>query len=617
MTQARFHLSLLLITLFVFLTNCGSPGRMHDTTGPSPVSKASSKSPHEYAQQAQEYVELAKEAALPQRQTYQVQAADNYLKAQRLPQAKEIFDQIDLSTLEASMHPLYHIVAGDLALKQQKPKVALQKVDLVRTPGNNAQALRIHQIKAQAYSMQGQSLKSAQQRMAIEPYLSGYARKANHRAIWDELSKLNPRGFKGISIPASPDPWGGWLSLAKITLKYDATPQETMMAIQRWRQDFPHHPGHEVLPASLNAKQRLQAQPRNIALLLPLSGSHKGPAQAIREGFFSAYYQGKGRHASESEIRVYDSTQSEHIVQLYQQAVENGADLVVGPLTKDAVVKLSLMPNSKMPVPVLALNHSGKIHSKPRNLFQFSLAPEGEARLVAQKAWSDGYRNATVVVPKNEWGSRVANAFKAKWQHLGGKVLHVEKIHPSQDPAPAIRRLLQIDQSHQRASQLSKVLNKKVGFQPRRRQDVEMVMLAAPPTQARRLRPLFSFFYSKDVPIYSTSSIYSGTNNPSLDRDMNGIIFCDMPWLLDKENYNAQTKQLISKHWPNQSHQYSRLFAMGVDAFHLSGQLKRLVAFPQLGYPGATGTLYLNPYRQIERQLVWAKIQGGVPKTLQ
>jgi len=135
--------------------------------------------------------------------------------------------------------------------------------------------------------------------------------------------------------------------------------------------------------------------------------------------------------------------------------------------------------------------------------------------------------------------------------------------------------------------------------------------LAAPPEQARQLRPLFDFYFAENLPIYANSSIYSGTPNPQKDRDMNGIIFCDMPWLFSK---NSNAHNVLKQNGINAIN--LRLYAMGMDAFLLTAHLKQLQASPQSGIRGATGTLYLRSQNQIERQLSWAKMRNGVPEPL-
>ena len=88
---------------------------------------------------------------------------------------------------------------------------------------------------------------------------------------------------------------------------------------------------------------------------------------------------------------------------LYKQIVNEGADFIVGPLTKEEVdAILAVAPRAQ--VPMLALNSSNRI-SVEDNILQFSLSPEIEAQAVARKAWHDGqYRKCRSYYPQIRLG---------------------------------------------------------------------------------------------------------------------------------------------------------------------------------------------------------------------
>src|SRR3990167_10584946 len=97
------------------------------------------------------------------------------------------------------------------------------------------------------------------------------------------------------------------------------------------------------------------APPQNIALLVPLSGGLSTYGTAIRNGFFTAYYAEKDATGYSPVITVYD-TNGQTIQSLYQKAVQEGANFVVGPLNKAEVATLIKMPS--ITIPVLALNET-------------------------------------------------------------------------------------------------------------------------------------------------------------------------------------------------------------------------------------------------------------------
>ncbi|MCR3843466.1 penicillin-binding protein activator, partial [Pseudomonas aeruginosa] len=126
--------------------------------------------------------------------------------------------------------------------------------------------------------------------------------------------------------------------------------------------------------------------------------------------------------------------------------------------------------------------------------------------------------------------------------------------------------------------------------------------------QARQIKPTLAFQYAGDLPVYATSHLYTGTNNPTQDQDLNGIRFCETPWLL---NPSDPTRQQVAAQWPQANGSMGRLYAMGVDAYRLAPRLPELKAVPSLQIDGLTGTLSLNPTQRIERQLQWAEFRNG------
>ncbi|WP_208538435.1 penicillin-binding protein activator, partial [Pseudomonas aeruginosa] len=224
------------------------------------------------------------------------------------------------------------------------------------------------------------------------------------------------------------------------------------------------------------------------------------------------------------------------------------------------------------------------------------------------RAWGDGMRRAVALVPRGEWGDRVLAAFSQSWQSAGGSLIAAEHVDQPVQLAQQIADLLQLRQSEGRAQRLQGALGSQIATQPSRRQDIDFVFLAATPQQARQIKPTLAFQYAGDLPVYATSHLYTGTNNPTQDQDLNGIRFCETPWLL---NPSDPTRQQVAAQWPQANGSMGRLYAMGVDAYRLAPRLPELKAVPSLQIDGLTGTLSLNPTQRIERQLQWAEFRNG------
>ena len=317
------------------------------------------------------------------------------------------------------------------------------------------------------------------------------------------------------------------------------------------------------------------------------------------------------------EVRLYDAADPIGVWPLYSQAVEDGAELVIGPLQKEAVSQL--LRAGELPVPVLALNQVPLDTVPPDNLFMYSLSPEDEARQAAERAWSDGKRRPVIFVPDGEWGERLASAFDARWQSLGGLVAAIGRYDPgSHDYSKTITDALQIDRSSSRHQELQRMLGRRLEFEPRRRGDIDAIFLGARPVQAQGIRPQLQFFHAADLPIYATSHAWLGSLTRAQAEDMRGVLLADMPWLVDPANEEARDEAAL--YLPQSGTAYSRLYAMGMDAMSLVPHLNRLRSSPFEMHEGATGQLFMDDTNQIHRRLVWVEldevpaIQGYAPR---
>ena len=135
-----------------------------------------------------------------------------------------------------------------------------------------------------------------------------------------------------------------------------------------------------------------------------------------------------------------------------------------------------------------------------------------------------------------------------------------------------------------------------------------MIFLLSYPSMARQIMPLLNYYYADDVPVYATSSVYAGSENSMKDRDLDGIIFCDMPWVF--------RHQMGSRNWPEQFNSYNRLYALGLDSYALSNQLNQLLLFPALGVSDNSGVLYLSEHQKIARILVFGQFKQGLAQRI-
>ena len=533
-------------------------------------------------------------------------AADQAYRQQDVARSIRILDEVPLDGLKPAQQIYASTLRAELDMARHKPKSALKALQhpslqhLGELPVE--QQIRTQLVSARALEADGQTLAAARERVFIAPLLSGEAAKANHEAIWALVASL-PKSQLNSSGDSDLD---GWLGLALAT-KSAGTPDQQLASIDTWKNQHPQHPAAQQLPEPLTKLKELAGQPlQKIALLLPQEGQLASVSRALRDGFLAAHYQAQQAGQNPPEVLLYDSSRMSSLDDFYRQAQADGVQLVVGPLEKPLVKQLSERP--QLPLTTLALNYSDAGREAPAQLFQFGLAAEDEAREVARRAWADGMRSAVALVPRGDWGNRVLAAFQQSWQEAGGSLIAAEHVDQPVELAQQIADLLQLRQSEARAKRLQNTLGTQLASLPSRRQDIDFIFLAATPQQAQQIKPTLAFQYAGDLPVYATSHLYTGGHNPTQFQDLEGIRFCETPWLLDA---NDNLRQQVDQQWPQAASSLGPLYAMGVDAFRLAPRLSQLKALPDSRVEGLSGNLSLNQAQRIERQLPWAEFRNG------
>jgi len=109
--------------------------------------------------------------------------------------------------------------------------------------------------------------------------------------------------------------------------------------------------------------------------------------------------------------------------------------------------------------------------------------------------------------------------------------------------------------------------------------------------------------------VYATSHISSGTGSAADDRDLDDILFVDIPWMLLADT-NPDFKQ-INQLWPESSQRFSRLFALGIDAYRMIPSLRRLMINPDESQAHNTGVLSVDRFGRVRRSLLMATYRDG------
>jgi len=568
-------------------------------------------------------IEQAQGLPSPQSESLLIDAAELLLEQQKLQQAARVLDSINPSNLDAQTRlklvtTLTHLAIAQDDIAQAQELLTTDRLGILTMSSElSPQELNeLSLLRAQVWELSENFLAAARERIFVSPMLEQNAAAENQKKIWLDLIQVPAETLDQLSQSAAIPEIQGWLELAWIYKGLQDNLDEQLQALTRWQQRHPNHPAAVELPESLQLLTELSdKRPTRIALLLPSQGKYKLAAQAILNGFVSAHKVSNKNNSdafNAISIQVYDSSNTDTFEQTYQQAVNDGAQVIIGPLQKENVRKLAGRP-AQLPVTTIALNQASTGFEMPSNLIQFGLSPEEDARQVADFALASNHQRAAVLYQDNPWWERAYGAFAQQWVGNQGEINSTATYKDQTKMANAIQEMLLVQLSQLRAQQLKRITGKKIECQPRRRQDIDFIFLMATPEQARQIRPLLDFYYATDIPVIASSQIYSGKADPKKDKDLNGIQFCDIPWLLEKPD---AIQQAMQEAWPNANHRYFRLNAMGVDAYRLASRIELLLNLPDAGLFGATGILSIGPNQEIQRQLTWAVMENGTAKPI-
>lgn len=432
-------------------------------------------------------------------------------------------------------------------------------------------------------------------------------------AAWSALKRL-PRPALMARYTAATEPFPqGWYALATIAQQAGFDLETLHQSLADWQQRYANHVATPLLAELLERASAAAARPQRLALILPFDDSLGGAGRAVRDGFMTAWFNDPNVRARPA-VRIYANA-GEDILADYRRAVSDGAELIIGPLQKNLVERLRALTD--LPVSVLALNvvETKTAAATPQaGFFQFGLTPEDEASQVARRAYTSGGR-ALIIAPNSSWGTRLSAAYDKAWRELGGSVLATVVYTDTAAAYPsAVRRALNIDMSAARTAALRRTLGIPLHADTRIRADVDVILLAAFPNNARQLLPQLRFFGADTIPVFATSTVFNGSAKADRDADLNGLVFGDMPWLfgtVDVESY-----RLVRRQWPGPAQTYSRFYAFGLDAYRVLPFLTRMRARPTMRVPGVTGDLWMDADGVLHRNMSWIQFVEGLPTVI-
>lgn len=561
-----------------------------------------------------------------QRDTYLLLAAHSHINANDYAAAQKL-----LKSMLPSLTQVPTLVAEHKYLTARVLEQASMYLDALKTlsypstwvlPG--WQMTAYHQLRAHLFQLNKQPIDQVRELSLLTPYLpAAEANEVNHQ-IWQVLQPMHEQTLRQFTQDATSPVFAGWLQLAYIAKHYAVDPNQLVRYLGDWQKQNPYHPAAAKLPADLDhALNAKPYSPKNIAVLLPLTGQRAGAANAIRQGILANYLAKPNEQVS---VNFYDTAND--AVAAYQQAVNAGAEFIIGPLLPSEIDQLLALNTgatsatntavtgtsatsvaTAAPIPQLFLNQTDKFVADT-NKFYFALSPAQEAADAATRMYQDGVTMPLLLASNDAIGKRMAESFIQAWNKKSDTPIEVYYYDGGDKMKTTVQDALGVRDSQARIARIKELIGNSVQADFRSRQDIDGIYMISTPQELTLLKAFIDVNFSvftQPVPLYTSSRSRIDKESSQTAQDLNSLTLSDAPWLMQ----NSEENLMVNTLWPSWNNGQKRLFVMGYDAMDLISKLAQMRSFTGYQFNGRSGVLSVNPDGVINRQLSWGRYQRG------
>ncbi len=284
-------------------------------------------------------------------------------------------------------------------------------------------------------------------------------------------------------------------------------------------------------------------------------------------------------------------------------------DYVIGPLLKPNVDNYITQDNIAQPT--LLLNLPAKQQIKPQHIV-LSMDPKDEAIQAATTLSRQNFKHPIVFSQQDNVSKRITNNFVSQWNKITGVQPQVVFFDSESKMQEQLKDSLEISLSKQRIRDIDVRIRQKLKTETRSRRDLDMIYIVGSPNETRLLKPYIDVNispFAQAIPIFASSRSHNDNGDSSDRRDLTGLHFTEMPWLLDSKQQNKPLKELNKSIWPSRSNSLQRIFAMGYDSLSLVDKFQMIKQTPYIRHYGQTGILKLDDQGVLTRSLLWGSYQ--------
>ena len=501
---------------------------------------------------------------------------------------------------------IYHRLRATIALAQSRLEQALEASKLVSSPGVSDWRLR-----ADICSSMRDFVCAANNLIDVQEQTG---EQTQNEAIWQALKNTDELPKSDAMTPLQ-ESW--WALRREVLNGIDATPSAVKQRMQwlAWRQTNFMHPAAQNPPQQL---LRLETyRPKRLAILLPLSGDLSYAGQAVRDGYLAAYLTDRAAGSQRINKRnaqarqptvtsllntaVFYDTESAPIAELFGDALEAGADLIVGPLLKERAERLASLAATTA-TPTLLLNYLDSSGTQGRKvdpqstpqIMQLGATIEDEAKSLIEALGRMNHENVLIISNNQGWAYRANSVMASEWPYA----LTNASFNNLKELTGAVGRSMQVAASEERHRKLAALIEQPLEFLARARKDLDAIVALTDHQESLALLPVLQFHFAEGIPVYATSLSARGQQLEQLA----GFNVTEIP-LLAKPDTDFKTLQQL---FPITANPIAELYALGFDAYRISTWLDATdSASPHTSFPynGALGQIKHQPDGKLIRKL--------------
>lgn len=385
----------------------------------------------------------------------------------------------------------------------------------------------------------------------------------------------------------------GWWDLAEIMITSNSQ-EERIRKYRSWKFKYGDHLAARYPPASF---QKQYEAPQKIALLLPQSGPLSSAATAIKNGFLSAYLQ--TALPENVSVDVYDTSTTE-ITTLIEQVVDEGVDVIVGPLDKENVRRV--LERNSANIPIVALNRpSHSVQNSPQhNLVQLAQVVEDDAVAVARQLHRQDLQRVLLVLGDDHWCVRATLSFRDTIED--SVFIAAETVLSDLSKATEnVANLLRVSQSTARQSDIVRTTRRTVEFTARRRHDIDAIVAFVDHDEFTALSAALHYHFAGNIPVFLIEPTFRDLTRAGSYAD--GTAFTTTPAHLYPFSLTTQ----IQESFADASVLYP-LYVFGVDAYRTTMQVEGVLSGEAIF--GYTGYLQRNDSGALVREPLWGIVRG-------